>query len=141
MATQSPRPLGVPDPAFVWQASSIACVATFNVLEHDDKMDEFEDVDTPFDKAGKLKMKALRFWPGVSPPPGGLELVAQLKSREFLGLVAKNFSPFKRDPSLTSAAMLRDAAALFATADATLKDLAALVDARFAFPTSNRSAQ
>jgi hypothetical protein len=31
--------------------------------------------------------------------------------------------------------MLRDTAALFAKADATLKDLAALVDARFSFPT------
>jgi hypothetical protein len=135
MATQILPALGVPDPAFVWQASSMACVATFNVLEHDDKMDQFEDVDVPFDKAGKLKMKALRFWPGLTPPPGGLEMVAELKSREFLTLVSKNFSARKRDPALTSAAMLRDTAALFAKADATLKDLAALVDARFSFPT------
>lgn len=33
--------------AFAWR-NIMACVATYNVLEHDDKMDQFEDVDFPF---------------------------------------------------------------------------------------------
>jgi hypothetical protein len=118
---------------FTWRAN-LACVATYNVLEHDDKMDQFEDRDVPFAAAGGLTMGQLRYWPGVSVPPGALNSIALLKAREFLVSMQKNFTPNKQDASLSSAAVLRATAKVFATKGATLTVLAELVDASFRLP-------
>lgn len=118
---------------FRWK-NDMACVATFNVLEHDDKMDQFEDVDVPFDKAGGLQMGQLRYWPGVSLPADALDSLGRLKAQEFLKLLSKNFSSKKQDPSLTAAGVIRKVGKIFAKKTATLSDLAAEVDASFLFP-------
>ena len=47
-------------PPVAW-GNTLPCVATYNVLEHDDKMDQFEDQDHPFADAGTLTMGELRF--------------------------------------------------------------------------------
>src|SRR5215210_7651328 len=53
---------------FVWK-KNMACVATYNILEGDKFLDQFEDVDVPFDDAGKLKIKQLRSFPGATNNP------------------------------------------------------------------------
>lgn len=118
---------------FRWR-NNMACVATYNVLEHDDKMDQFEDVDIAFDDAADLEMGQLRFWNGVSPPAGAMDTIARLKAQEFLFLIQKNFTSKKQDPSLTSGGVIRAVGKVFATRTATLADLAKVVDASFRFP-------
>jgi hypothetical protein len=118
---------------FRWR-ENMACVATYNVLEHDDKMDQFEDADVAFDDAAGLQMGQLRFWPGVSLPAGAIDSIARLKAQEFLFLIQKNFTSKKQDPSLSSGGVIRATGKVFATRTATLADLAELVDASFRFP-------
>jgi hypothetical protein len=112
----------------------IACVATYNVLEHDDKMDQFEDVDVPFEAAGELKMKQLRFWPGLDLPAGAIDTIARGKSREFLIHVQKHFTAKKEDPNMRAGDVIRAVGNLFATGDTTLLQLANLVDGFIRFP-------
>jgi hypothetical protein len=106
------------------------------VLEHDDKMDQFEDVDHPFATAGTLTMGDLRFWPGVALPTGAIEDIALLKAQEFLKLVAKHFTSKKTDPAISSASVLRATAKVFGKKSGQLVELAAILAASFAFPTS-----
>lgn len=118
---------------FRWR-NSMACVATYNVLEHDDKMDQFEDLDFPFEAAAELQMGQLRYWPGVSLPAGAMDTIARGKAKEFLVLIQKNFTARKQDPSMSSGDVIRAAAKVFATRTATLVELAELVDASIRFP-------
>lgn len=113
---------------------SLPCVATYNVLEHDDKMDEFEDADFPFDSAGTLSMGQLRYWPGLSLPPGGIDSLALLKAQQFRNLLVKNFTGTKQDPAMGKAKVIRALAKVFAKKSGTLADLAAVVAAHFTFP-------
>jgi hypothetical protein len=131
MARKAPRAADVTD--VTWR-NSIACVATYNVLEHDDKMDQFEDVDVPFDVAGDLAMKKLRYWPGVDLPAGAIDTIAIGKAREFLGLVQKHFTSKKEDPRMRAADVIRAVAKVFANGDATLKELAGVTDSFIRFP-------
>jgi len=98
-------------------------------------MDEFEDKDVPFDTAGSLTMGKLRYWPGVSMPPGGLDGLALLKGQQFRNLVIKNFSGAKQDPNMGKAQVIRALAKVFGKKSGTLADLAAVVAANFTFPT------
>lgn len=118
---------------FAWR-NNIACVSTYNVLEHDDKMDQFEDVDVPFDKAGDLTMKQLRFWPGLELPASAIDTIARMKAREFLVLVQKHFTAKKEDPATRSGDVIRAVGEVFATGDATLTTLAKTADSFIRFP-------
>ena len=133
MAPLNPVNVAAASAAFGW-GNTLACVATFNVLEHDDKMDQFEDKDTPFDQAGSLTMGKLRYWPGGSLPPGGLETVALLKAQEFRNGVVKNFTGAKQDLSLGKATVIRALAKVFGKKSGTLTDLAAIIATSFTFP-------
>lgn len=119
---------------FAW-GNSMPCVATYNLLEHDDKMDEFEDKDFPFDTAGALTMDALRFWPGLGLPAGGIDSLALLKAQQFRNLLVKNFTGTKQDPAMGKAEVIRALAKVFGKKSATLLDLAAVVKASFTFPS------
>lgn len=114
---------------------SLPCVATYNVLEHDDKMDEFEDKDFPFDAAGALNMGSLRYWPGLGLPPGGMDALALLKAQQFRNLLVKNFTGTKQDADMGKAQVIRALAKVFGKKSGTLLELAAVVAASFTFPT------
>jgi hypothetical protein len=120
-------------PVTGWRNSQ-ACVATYNVLEHDDKMDQFEDTDVPFDAAGRLSMKQLRYWPGIDLPDGALSMIALGKAREFLVLVQKNFTARKEDPNMKSGEVIRSVGKLFEREDATLEQIAVVLDSFIRFP-------
>lgn len=114
--------------------NSPACVATYKVLESDDAMDQFEDVDHPFDSAGTLKMNQLRYWPGVGLPDGGLDMIAYGKAREFLILIQKRYTAKKEDPKVKSTDVINAVTKLFSNGESTLETLAATVDSFIRFP-------
>lgn len=118
-----------------WSDDDMACVATYNVLEHEDKMDQFEDADVPFESAAALEMGELRYWPGVSLPAGGMQMLALLKAQEFLDLVARNFTAVRRHEGLTRPKTIRAAAKVFARKKGTLAELADIVRQRGAIAT------
>jgi hypothetical protein len=68
--------------AFEWK-ENIACVATYNVLEGENFLDEFEDADHPFKQAAGVKLKTLRYFPKTtSNPASGQDLHRQEAGHE-----------------------------------------------------------
>ena len=118
--------------SFQW-SDRMVCVATYNILEADHFMDQFEDSKTPFNKAGTLALGKLRYFPAL--PLSGLQMEALSieMARSFLRHLAKNFTPMKENPALNSAAIIRAVAAVFADGKKTLTDLARTVDDHFKF--------
>ena len=118
--------------AFVWN-NRIVCVATYVILESDAFMDQFEDSKTPFAKAGVLKLGSLRYFPTL--PLSGLQMEALSieVARTFLRHVARNYTDNKQHPTLSSAAIIRSVAGVFADGKKTLTDLAKVVDDNFKF--------
>ena len=117
-----------------WDENDIACVATYAVLEGDRFLDQFEDSDFPFPKAGTLKMRELRFFPSVTDNDAGIELLARQMARRFIDFLNKIYHVVKKDKNKTSAEIIQALADVFADGDKTLADLAEVVRALIKFP-------
>jgi hypothetical protein len=117
---------------FAW-SDQMVCVATYNILEAESFMDQFEDSKTPFKKAGALKLGTLRYFPTL--PISGLQMEALSieVARTFLRHLAKNFTSQKENPALSSASIIRAVAGAFVDGKKTLTDLAKVVDDNFKF--------
>jgi hypothetical protein len=117
---------------FQW-SNKLVCVATFNILESDAFMDQFEDSVTPFAKAGKLKMSTLRYFPGLPLSAMQMDALGIETARTFLRHLAKVYTVNKQHPALSSPDIIRAVAAIFADGKKTLTDLAKTVDDHFKF--------
>ena len=118
---------------FEWRESN-ACVATYNVLEGEQFLDQFEDVDIPFDSAADVKMRQLRYFPRSSNNPNILELLGIEMARVFIRHVSKTFTLNKQNPETTPAGFLREIASIFSGGDRTIQDLAEVLDKNVRFP-------
>lgn len=112
---------------YEWQ-DNLACIATYNVLEGETFLDEFEDAAYPFAEAAGLKMGQLRYFPHTTSNPDILELLALEQARKFLRFIGKAYLIKKQRPADTTAIAIRALAKIFANADATVLQLAELVD-------------
>ncbi len=119
---------------FKWDEGSIACVATYKVLELPSGMDEFEDADWPIATAGSLPMSELRSWPGVDIPASDFGKYGRLMARDFLPKIQHIFHGRKPEGAPSAAAVINEFQVIFATDTATLTDLAKQVSKRFIFP-------
>jgi hypothetical protein len=111
-----------------------ACVATYNILEGDQFLDQFEDSLVPFDDAGTLKVKDLRFFPRTTSNPNFLRGLAENMALQFLRHLVKTFTNRKEDRTLSTQQLIDALAAAFADRNTTLADIAATVDRLFKFP-------
>lgn len=118
--------------AYQWQAN-LACIATYKTLEADDGLDQFEEADIPFSKAAEVKMKRLRFYPTGTTNPDIIEVLSIEMARRFVKLLVKRFSVKKQKKEISSQQIIMSIAEVFAKPDATLTDLAEVVDAAIAF--------
>jgi hypothetical protein len=114
------------DAAFDWRAS-LACVATYRVLEGNDKLDQFEEAELPFEDAADRLLSTLRYFPGATANRDILDLLGFEMARRFLKLLVLNFT-VTREKDVSSAEILRALAPVFASKTATIKDLAETVD-------------
>jgi len=118
---------------FTWR-ENLACVATYKVLEGDQFLDQFEDTDIPFDEAGPVKLGDLRYYPKTTDNPRIIELLALEIARTFLRHVVKLFTVTKEIPKDSSADIIRALQSRFADKDATIEQLAGVLDAKLKFP-------
>jgi hypothetical protein len=116
---------------FEWQPN-LCCVATYRVLEGNDKLDQFEEDDLPFDDAPDKLLSGLRYYPGTTANRDIIELVSFEIARRFLKLLVLNFT-VTREKDVSSAQILRALAREFASATATIKTLAGTVDRTIRF--------
>jgi hypothetical protein len=113
------------------------CVATYNVLEGDRFLDQFEDTDIPFDEAGDVKVGTLRYFPRTTTNPDIIELLALQMAQKFMAFIQKTFTITKHDPTDSAAKIIRDVAAVFADPKRVIKDLAEIVSERVDFPAAS----
>lgn len=118
--------------AYKWRENN-ACVATYKVLEGDRFLDQFEDADLPFAKAGSVQLKTLRYYPKTTTNSDLITALAFETARDFLTHVTKVYT-VKKQTATTTAAIIRAVAAVFADGSRTIADLAAVVDASIRFP-------
>lgn len=112
---------------FEWRAS-LACIATYRVLEDNDKLDQFEEADLPFDSAPDQLLSELRYFPKTTNNRDIIKVLSFEIARKFLNLLVRNFTVKKENEQLESADILRALAAQFGARDTTIKSLAATVD-------------
>lgn len=123
----------MPKPGFEWK-ENLACMATYNVLEGDQFLDQFEDSDIPFESAGDTPLGSLRYFPKTTHNPQIIKVVSLEISRSFLQTLVKVFTVKKEDPSVSTPKTIKALAGIFENPKKTLADLAALVDKHVKFP-------
>jgi hypothetical protein len=111
-----------------------ACVATYNILEGDQFLDQFEDSAVPFDKAGDLKVGELRFFPRTTSNANIIEALSLDIAMSFLRCLVKTFTSRKEDRDQSTQDLIDALAAAFRKPETTLADLAKTVDSLFKFP-------
>jgi hypothetical protein len=118
---------------YVWRENN-ACVATYNVLEGDAFLDQFEDVDIPFKKAADVTMAKLRYFPRSTGNPNLLAVLGNQMARKFLMHVAKTFTLEKQTAGKKTADFVEELSAVFSSNGGTLRDLARILDDNVRFP-------
>jgi hypothetical protein len=129
-----------PDEQFTW-GNTLPCVATYNILESDRFLDQFEDASVPFAGAGTITIGTLRFFPHVTDDSGILSLLADQMARKFLVLVQKTFTIKKHDPNEDNSDIIDAVAGVFGDQDKTLTELARVLNQQFDFPPGGGGGQ
>ncbi|MFZ6756004.1 hypothetical protein ACO0K9_02200 [Undibacterium sp. Ji50W] len=118
---------------YQWKANN-ACVATYKVLEGDNFLDQFEDKDIPFEKAGSVKMGTLRYFPKTTGNIDIIDVISMGIARDFLKGVVKTYVVTKEKQTINSADILTAIAEIFGDGKKTICDLAEVVDGLIKFP-------
>lgn len=118
--------------AYEWKDNN-ACVATYKVLEGDKFLDQFEDADLPFGKAGSVKLSKLRYFPKTTGNPQIIGVLSLEMARKFLTYVVKIFTVSKQSAK-SSAEIISSLADIFADGNKTIIDLAEVLDKNIKFP-------
>lgn len=119
---------------YEWSAEKMACVATYRVLEGEEFMDQFEDSDHPFEEAGDLEMKRLRYYPMTTTNPTILKLLSLQMAQRFYTDIEKTFTARRETDATTVGQTIRDLADVFKRKDGTLVELAEIIDDGLHFP-------
>lgn len=119
--------------AYEWRENP-ACVATYNILEGEPFLDQFEDASVPFKDAGALKVGDLRYFPKTTANSNILTVLGHEVSRRFFTLLLKTYTVKKEDPATTTPEVLQALAGIFSDKTKTLADLAEAVDGHVKFP-------
>jgi hypothetical protein len=117
---------------FAWKENNV-CVATYNVLEGDMFLDQFEDVDIPFKDGGEVELGNLRYFPKTTNNPDIIQVLSFEIARKFLKHLTKVFTISKENPEST-ADIIVAFAGVFADKSKTISELAEEVDKRIKFP-------
>jgi hypothetical protein len=118
---------------FVWSDENFACIATYNILEGEKFLDQFEDADIPFEDAGDTELGVCRYWLGTTTNSEiSAGLVLQVAQAFFVDL-QKTYTILKETDD-DAAKTIQDLAEILAVRENTIADVARLVDARVHFP-------
>lgn len=118
---------------YEWRENN-ACVATYNVLEGDNFLDQFEDVDIPFADAADVSMAKLRYFPKSTGNSSLLGVLGNQMARQFLKNVSKTFTLQKQTPGKKTADFVEELTAVFSNKGGTLRNLAQILDENVKFP-------
>jgi len=118
---------------YEWRKNN-ACVATYNVLEGDNFLDQFEDVDISFDDAPDVTMDKLRYFPRSTGNANLIGVLGNQMARKFLKFVSKTFTLEKQQRGQKTADFVEALTAVFGNKKGTVRDLARILDENVEFP-------
>jgi len=121
---------------FSWRPN-LVCIATYNLLEGDDAMDQFDESDIPFDKAADVALKGLRYFPKTTTNDYILDVIFYEVAKKFVTLLVKNYSVNTEKDELNSMDIIEAISGIFRDGEKTIKDLASATDELFKFPDEN----
>lgn len=113
---------------FTWSKSNMACVATYNILEGDNLLNQFDVFFLGFDAAPQVKLSSLPYFPKFGASPIDIEGRAAQMARQYFKFLIQLFTNRKENPADSVEKMLAAFGALFASSTATIGDLAAAAD-------------
>jgi TorA maturation chaperone TorD len=115
-------------PETTWSDKNMACIATYNILEGDQLLNQFDRVFLPFDKAGATKLSSLPYFPKFGGASSDIEGRSAQMARQFFKFLITLFTNRKERPADTIEGMLGVLGNLFASRTATIADLAKAAD-------------
>ena len=113
---------------FLWTDKNVACIATYNILEGDQLLNQFDRVFLSFSNAGSTKLSSLPYFPKFGGAASDIEGRAAQMSRQYFKFLITLFTNRKERTADTIERMLGALADLFASKTATIADLAASAD-------------
>lgn len=118
---------------FVWTEKNVACIATYNILEGDQLLNQFDRVFLSFSDSGATMLSSLPYFPKFGGAESDVEGRAAQMARQYFKFLITLFTNRKERPADTVEAMLGKFGSLFASKTATFADLAQAADAFLKF--------
>jgi acetyl/propionyl-CoA carboxylase alpha subunit len=81
----------MPEKPFTWTDRNTACIATFNILEGDDQLNQFDRMFLKFDTAGETRLSSLPYF-GHNLDGDDLEGRSRQMARKFLKFLVMLFT-------------------------------------------------
>jgi len=119
--------------AFKWK-DNMVCTGTYTVLENDKFLDQFEDVEIPFESAGETPLSELRYNLRTTKNANFNKGLTLELAQDFLTYLEKIYRVGFQNDGDTAQAIIRRVAKVFANPENTIADLAEQVDKDLKFP-------
>lgn len=117
----------MPDKPFIWTDKNAACIATYNILEGDGQLNQFDRIFLKFDPAGNTKLSTLPYF-GHNLAADDLEGRAKQMARKFLKFLVTLYTNRKERAEDDVESIRLAFFARFNSETATFKDLAEQAD-------------
>lgn len=115
-------------PAFIWTDKNMACIATYNILEGDQQLNQFERFFLSFNDAGKMQLCKLPYYPKFGGAAADIEGRAAQMARQYFKFLIIHYTNRKERSADNLEAILAVFQALFSSTSATITDLAKAAD-------------
>lgn len=124
MATKGPEKA----PEGYWSKSTMACVATYNILGSPDLMNQFEKILVPFNDASKFPLKDLASLMQIGLTSADKHGRASQMARSFLKYILTLYTTRTEHGTTSATDVLVTLTNLLLNATATMADLAYVID-------------
>jgi hypothetical protein len=112
----------------VWTDKNVACIATYNILEGDQLLNQFDRVFLSFAKAADVPLSKLPYYPKFGGAASDIEGRSTQMARQYFKFLITLYTDRKERSADTIELMLDTLTSLFASKTATISALAAAAD-------------
>lgn len=113
---------------FAWTQDNMACLATYNILEGDQLLNQFDVLFLKFKDAGAVRLSSLPYFPKFAAAPEDIEGRAAQMARRYFKFLITLFTHRKENKATSVGTVLGSFETLFASEASTITDLAAAAD-------------
>jgi hypothetical protein len=111
-----------------WTHKNVACIATYNILEDDKLLNQFDEVFLKFDDAGAVKLSSLPYYPKFGAAESDIEGRAAQMSRYYFKHLVTLYTRRKENAKVAVEDMMAEFQKLFTSKTSTLAELATSAD-------------